>query len=146
MYIYTILMKGEPAMYNLLYYELRKLLGRPFVLVGMLILILVNVSCFCTQSLPSIVAREKEDSAYASGFQAVEIEQRLAQKYGETLTDECRTANAARLSAFRRIHGKDQRRTYSLHLQQFSATGGAVSLCQRRWQLEWLKRRTGLWL
>ena len=75
-------------MYNLLYYELRKLLGRPFVLVGMLILILVNVSCFCTQSLPSIVAREKEDSAYASGFQAVEIEQRLAQKYGETLTDD----------------------------------------------------------
>lgn len=67
--------------------ELKKIWANRLVLPGLLLLLLFNTANFCSTSVPSMAARVNDHEDYVHAMAAVHLEQNLAQRYGETLTD-----------------------------------------------------------
>ena len=73
---------------TLIKWELKKILHDRLVLLGLVLLLIFNVVNFCTGSVPAMTARVTDHEDYVSGPAAVRLEQDLAKRYGDTLTDE----------------------------------------------------------
>lgn len=74
-------------MSELIKLELKKMIHNPLLLPGLILLLLFNGVNFWSASVPSMVARTNDQENYVKGWSALRLEQRLAEQYGETLTD-----------------------------------------------------------
>lgn len=72
----------------LIKWELRKILHDRLVLWGSVLLLIFNIANFCAASVPAMAARTTDHEDYVSGPAAVQLEQELAKRYGDILTDE----------------------------------------------------------
>ena len=76
-------------MIELIRFEIKKLLSKKIVLVGIVALVIANIYLFVNYSLPNItVLTDRETNTYVQGKKALALDRAITERYAGRLTDE----------------------------------------------------------